>query len=562
MKNILLFICALLPVVAFAQGENDHWYFGYHAAVNFSSPTPVALNNSALEGFEACGTVSDPNGNLLFYTDGKEIRNRQHQIMQNGSGLTGNSSTQQLVIVKHPGNANQYFVFTGGYNDPASLTRISYSIVDMSQGNIGTNGSPLGKVLDNFKNIPVTNSQGNTFRSEAITVVPSPYGSLWVLIPSGASLYSYTVNNLGFNNGNPVVSPLSFPLPLVPPNHFGIRASPIVSSGYPFFSNYLCISAWSTASSYVNMVYSFNNVTGHITNNYLLQINDINSYGVEFNQNASVLFLGGYRIFAVDLLTSTPSSINMMEVYNFGSNATCGTIQRNKYNDIYVSQPNNNFLGRILNPDVYGPGISVDMSNVFLGLNLYGTNAEAMYGLPQSVEVPVNTYYPCIGNLTLSAPEINNNYVYYVSNTITTNAAYTVSPHQNITMKAGQSITLLPDTYIMNRSDYLAKIERCNPYALRGVAGEENHQPVTLGVNNAAAQQDNVLVYPNPASTFIQIDVRQDKLRSWELCDMTGKMVLSGVANKVNVESLPKSVYLMKVLTESGKSSHKKVTIQ
>lgn len=51
-----------------AQGENDNWYFGDKAAVNFSTSPPTAINNSAMNTYEACGSVSDSDGNLLFYT--------------------------------------------------------------------------------------------------------------------------------------------------------------------------------------------------------------------------------------------------------------------------------------------------------------------------------------------------------------------------------------------------------------------------------------------------------------------------------------------------------------
>lgn len=557
MKNIILFICSLIPMLACAQGENDNWYLGYFAGINFSAVTPAALNDSHMDGFEACGTVSDSTGHLLFYTDGKKIWNRQHQVMQNGGALTGNASSQQLVIVKHPGNASQYYVFTTGLNDPASTTTVVYSIVDMSQGPPGTNGYPLGKVLDTCQNIPVLDNAGNTFRSEAITVVPSPYGTLWVLIPNGATLYSYVVNNSGLNNGNPVVSPISFPAPLVPPTHFGIRVSPRVSLG-PDFSHYLCISSWGFQASILSRVFSFNDVTGKITSSYQLDIPGVNAYGAEFNKDGSVLFLGGNRIFAVDMLTSTSSSVNMMEIYNFGFNSTCGSIQRNKHNDIYVSQPNNDHLGRILNPDVYGPGISVDMSNVALGLNIYGTDALAKYGLPQAIELPVNTYYPCIGDLTLSNPEINNLFTYHVANTIKTDAAYTVFPKQDITMKAGWNITLLPNTYIMNGATYFAKIQRCDPFSRPG----ENEESIALPFNSkASAQQDDISVYPNPVSTLATISTKE-KLQYWELYDMLGKLVLAGKDNTLKAAGLTRNTYLLKVVTESGKSSYKKITIR
>jgi hypothetical protein len=72
------------------------------------------------------------------------IWNSNHQVMPNGGGLGGHFSSQQLAILKHPGNANQYFVFNTGYNGRGPNI-ISYSIVDMTlQGG-------LGDVVNNLK---------------------------------------------------------------------------------------------------------------------------------------------------------------------------------------------------------------------------------------------------------------------------------------------------------------------------------------------------------------------------------------------------------------------------
>ncbi len=561
MRNIYILLLLLLPCITRAQGENDNWYFGYYSRVNFSGPTPVVPPSSQMDGFEACGSVSDSTGHLLFYTDGKKIWNSNHQVMQNGAGLTGNASSQQLAIVKHPGNPSQYFVFTTGFNHPDSLNHIRYSIVDMSLGAPGANG-PLGAVLTNAKNISVLDYQGNKFRSEAITVVPSPYNTYWVLIPYGKKMYSYTVNNSGFNNGFPVVSNLDFPTTMTPSNHFSIKASPKLPSGN-FFTNYVCISSWESPG-YVNKVFSFNAVSGQITNNYSLSINSVNSYLPEFNKNASVLYLGYFKMYAVDLLTSTPTNVNYMEIYDLGFTASCGSIQRNKYDDIYFSVPNSKFLGRIYNPDVYGPSISVDMNNINLGMALYGDTAVAKYGLPQLVPVASNSYYPCMGDLTLDVPEINNNFTYHIGNTILTEADYLITPHQDITMKAGTSITLRPNTYVMNGAAYFAKIQRCDPYSRKSAVAGKSPETISmsLDLDKGNGKADDISVYPNPASAWATINTRKERLLSWELYDMAGKLVLKGNTHTIKTEGLLKSMYLLRVSLANGKNVHQKLSVQ
>jgi hypothetical protein len=72
---------------------------------------PVASYDSQMSAGEACGSVSDQKGDVLFYTNGMTIWNREHQQMQNGTGLSGTLSSQQLAIVQHPGNPNQYYIW-------------------------------------------------------------------------------------------------------------------------------------------------------------------------------------------------------------------------------------------------------------------------------------------------------------------------------------------------------------------------------------------------------------------------------------------------------------------
>lgn len=72
-KKILLVLSIVLSVghlPVFGQRENSNWYFGINAALNFSaSGAPVAVAGSAMNTYEATATVSDGNGQLLFYTN-------------------------------------------------------------------------------------------------------------------------------------------------------------------------------------------------------------------------------------------------------------------------------------------------------------------------------------------------------------------------------------------------------------------------------------------------------------------------------------------------------------
>src|SRR6187401_3599983 len=83
----------------FAQKETNWWYFGWQISVDFNSGSPVAVNNSAMNQYEGCSSMSDKTtGTLLLYSDGQDVFGSNHAVMPNGSGLTGNQSGAQSAL--------------------------------------------------------------------------------------------------------------------------------------------------------------------------------------------------------------------------------------------------------------------------------------------------------------------------------------------------------------------------------------------------------------------------------------------------------------------------------
>ena len=93
--------------------EGNIWYFGQYAGLDFNTGTPIAITDGQLNTLEGCASIADNNGDLLFYTDGMTVYDRNHSIMSNGTGLLGNSSSSQSgIIVKKPGSLATYYIFT------------------------------------------------------------------------------------------------------------------------------------------------------------------------------------------------------------------------------------------------------------------------------------------------------------------------------------------------------------------------------------------------------------------------------------------------------------------
>jgi hypothetical protein len=112
-KRILIYVLPLLIANAsLSQKGANNWYFGAKAAITFNQGSPVALYNSAMHATEGVSSISDRNGNLLFYSDGWHIWNRNHQVMQNGFNIGSNADAAQSgLIVPYPGHDSLYHFF-------------------------------------------------------------------------------------------------------------------------------------------------------------------------------------------------------------------------------------------------------------------------------------------------------------------------------------------------------------------------------------------------------------------------------------------------------------------
>jgi gliding motility-associated-like protein len=136
--SLTVLLALLLSTSLFAQREADNWIFGEWAGLNFTSGDPVPIfhqgNNAGFFGT----VMSDSTGNLLFYSNGETVWNRNDDIMLNGSGLLPehNAAFQNTVVFPKPGSLTQYYLFSVAHQYyPDGLY---YSVIDMTlDGGLG-----------------------------------------------------------------------------------------------------------------------------------------------------------------------------------------------------------------------------------------------------------------------------------------------------------------------------------------------------------------------------------------------------------------------------------------
>jgi len=200
MNNFKIFLIVLILFTIksniYSQRENNVWYFGDHAGLDFSTGISSALTNSAMYTLDNCASIAEEkSGRLLFYSNGEEIWNRNHIVMPNGSGLLGNiTGGISAFAVRKPGTDSIYYLFTcDAFAWPNGLR---YSIINMSLD------AGLGDITA-VKNIPLLVPS-----TEKITAIRHANNiDIWVIThPWNSNAFNaYLLTNSGLDT-IPVVS--------------------------------------------------------------------------------------------------------------------------------------------------------------------------------------------------------------------------------------------------------------------------------------------------------------------------------------------------------------------
>ena len=398
MKINILICFIFTSILGYSQAEASHWYFGNGAGLIFDVSTGTVISTDAASNTistnEGCSSISDFNGNLLLYTDGRNVWDKNHNIMSNadynaGTGLMGDpSSTSSGLIVPKPGNPNQYYIFTvdephhqnafafpsqgpaeadgsstneydsgGGVPDADDgfNNGFAYSLVDLTLNN----GN--GNVVSAEKNIQLVtynpNEQGQeSYKcSEKITAVEhSDKQSYWVLTQFIDNFYAFRVDATGVNT-TPVVTNI---IPLI--NFEGYRRNAI---GYmkasPDGSRIAVChrqngdqpGGFSNNTGSV-WIYDFDNTTGVLSNPINLLPN-FGPYSVEFSPDSSKLYVSGSNsVTQFDLNASDPASTDFVVYSGFNF---IGALQLGPDGKVYVANSEDSQSLDVINdPNTYG----------------------------------------------------------------------------------------------------------------------------------------------------------------------------------------------------------------
>lgn len=312
-EKIFTFFSFDFSFTFFSQRANI-WYFGSNAGLNFNTNPPSALTNGQTNCSDNTSSISDVNGNLLFYTDGSSVWNKNHIIMPNGNGLIGSyTGGQCAVIIPVPCNNNRYVIFhCTEFSNPGWL---HCTVVDMS-----LNGG-LGDVVSAQKNI----SLGSGWTEKICAYYNSVGNFYWVLV------HQWGNNNfVAFNVSTTGIATQSVVSSVGSAHTCGSYGGAHDAMGQLTISQngYLVANAL-TCQDKIEL-FNFNVLTGVLSNFISIPGNGGYAWGTAFSSNNNKLYVNsifGQSIYQYDLTNynfiSISSSIYTVVTtgvasYNFG----------------------------------------------------------------------------------------------------------------------------------------------------------------------------------------------------------------------------------------------------
>ncbi len=397
---VIIFFLFINNVNLSAQNHTNHWYFGEKAGLLFDLQNdPQVLTDGAMIASNACATISDKDGNLLFYTNGTNVWNRNHSIMINGvlAGTLGGGGPiiiteppilLNTIIIPITNKEGLYYVFT-----ITSANGLRYSIVDMN----GDSG--LGEVT--LKNQTLINRLG----VGKITAVHHADGkSIWLMTTRKnedddyTSFYAYKINEDGDIDSPVITDGLAYN---------GLQIGQMKFS--PDGTKIACANYRPQSVSDHLMVFDFNSENGVVSNkkNFLTSFvffEVVSAFGVEFSNDSKYLYASLTRqgMLGLDGSGFQPEEIRKNIVYQYDisnfvpqeyytslhedwNDLTDAGLQLAKNGKIYRAltvsdNVGTSFLGQVNNPNILGVQANYSHNSVNL------ISGKSRLGLPTFIQ--------------------------------------------------------------------------------------------------------------------------------------------------------------------------------
>jgi len=320
LKHLYIFIL-LVPIIGFSQNKRDHSWQMEDYEMLFDSTGMKAYPRWSDLGYMGRGvaSISDVNGNLLAYTNGCQVANRNHEVMPNGDSLNfnqpfydfwlncerGYTGRQSIAILPDPKNQSNFYIIHDELSIDLDLMagtadfpykKLNFSYLDMSRDN------GLGDLSE--KNIPIF--QSRTTSSHLSIIAHKNNKDWWIIKPAyrGEKYYRILLDENGFSKiDTQYIGPrLETEVDVINPDGAG---------GSRFSPDGKRLAYFSLVDGLI--VYDFDRTTGLLSNERKLEWEPLNNQNIlgdlEFSSNSQLIYLCNEQsVYQVDLRESDISS--------------------------------------------------------------------------------------------------------------------------------------------------------------------------------------------------------------------------------------------------------------
>ena len=265
------------------NGSQANWFYGKYCAIDFTSGIPKAntsavIPNKTIDGRTSI-SVSDENGDLLFYSNGIDIWDKNHNKFNSeplrNYGLN-NYTAQQILSVPDPANIDNHYIFI-----PPSWTECSScnSSIGFKYAYIELNGNTYN-VTRRDQNIPLANNREKL--CSVVTAIPHCNGKDYWIITAGYEdncFYVYLLSEYGISN----------------PKDLSINTPELYYFENIYFSRYTKAIKTSCDGTKISLggseklhIFDFNSANGKISNPQSIPVNSIQD--LSFSPNSSYIY--------------------------------------------------------------------------------------------------------------------------------------------------------------------------------------------------------------------------------------------------------------------------------
>lgn len=582
MKHIIISVWLFATLMAKSQNPNNHWQLGSRD-LNFSTNLPT-VNNSGVASQYGLATISDNNGDIILYTDGSKVWNKNHSLIANGDELENTyHEINSVVIVPNPSNANQYYIFRAeNYNTLGSTSEAyyNYSIAEFNptypQGILLNINSSPGFLENNFRK-RLKEASGsdilNMFSFSPLTVATNnTTDAYWVVLQSKNKILSYKIDQFIGLNTIPIESTftnsqiynygynaasIGFDLHGLTDAMFKMSPDNTKLGGLKY-----CHYAQDIGIDFKSEFYTlnFNSTTGQFSN--FVSAHSVNIYSIvtnfEFSNDSGKVYFTKFGQFSSSLpkgeiVVKDLSNLSSPErlLFQFNNSTVFPSyfnyLQRDKYGNILVSSTFSNssrnlYVHKIENQNSYSSS-SVNVNTI----SLIGTPIDR---LPQIIPVITSA---CPSNLTITTNITSGVDTKQASTSIT--ASNTISNPASAIYHAGTSVLLTNGFKVTGGAKFRAYIEGCTGNYVARVSNNPDDE--SQFVSNSDLK-NSFKIYPNPSHSMIIVSSDDFKMKQISISSLNDNRVILNqkIDNlesvEVDVSRFEKGIYIVSIESTTG----------